>query len=85
MEIPKKVVERLVFASQDRDNTMGDQCRLLEVKAEMREAAKEARNLLKQACEAVIPDLEHYASTHGPGPDKRLAELKVALNNIKEE
>lgn len=31
----------------------------------------------------VLPDLEHYASTHGSGPDKRLAKLKKVLARVK--
>lgn len=33
--------------------------------------------------EAVLPDLEHYVSTHGPGPDVRLAAFKEALATTK--
>lgn len=33
------------------------------------------------AIRAVLPDLEHYVSTHGPGPDVRLAALKKALGD----
>lgn len=32
-----------------------------------------------EAIAAVLPDLEHYARTHGTGPDIRLAALKSAL------
>ena len=34
---------------------------------------------LLEALEAVIPDLEHYVATHGPGPDKRLALARAAI------
>ena len=34
---------------------------------------------LLDALEAVIPDLEHYVATHGPGPDKRLALARAAI------
>ena len=34
---------------------------------------------LLDALEAVIPDLEHYVATHGPGPDKRLAAARAAI------
>ena len=34
---------------------------------------------LLDALEAVIPDLEHYVATHGPGPDKRLAIARAAI------
>jgi hypothetical protein len=27
----------------------------------------------------VLPDLSHYASTHGPGPDRRLAVARAAI------
>lgn len=35
---------------------------------------------LRDLINAVLPDLEHYAATHGPGPDQRLRDLKHALN-----
>lgn len=35
-------LERLSFAAMCRDNTMGDQCRLIEVKAELAAANKQA-------------------------------------------
>ena len=34
---------------------------------------------LLEALEAVLPDLEHYVATHGPGPDKRLAIARAAM------
>ena len=34
---------------------------------------------LLAALEAVLPDLEHYVATHGPGPDKRLAIARAAI------
>ena len=34
---------------------------------------------LLDALEAVLPDLEHYVATHGPGPDKRLALARAAI------
>ena len=34
---------------------------------------------LYAAMRACLADLEHYASTHGPGPDLRLAEARAAL------
>ncbi len=42
---------------------------------------KDRRQLeaLKAAIEACLPDLEHYAATHGTGPDVRLAALKGTL------
>jgi len=40
---------RLEFAAQCRDNTSGDACRLLEVKAELAEAAKQARAAIAKA------------------------------------
>jgi len=35
---------------------------------------------LTEAIKACIPDLEHYVSTHGAGPDVRLAKLNNVLN-----
>ena len=34
---------------------------------------------LLEALEAVLPDLEHYVATHGPGPDKRLVAARAAI------
>jgi hypothetical protein len=34
---------------------------------------------LAEALLACLPDLEHYVSTHGPGPDKRLESARAAL------
>ncbi len=31
------------------------------------------------AIDSCLPDLEHYAATHGPGPDRRLVVLKQSL------
>ena len=38
---------------------------------------------LLEALEAVLPDLEHYVATHGPGPDKRLAAARAAIAKAK--
>ena len=38
---------------------------------------------LVTAVKAVLGDLEHYVSTHGPGPDRRLADLKLALAAVE--
>ena len=40
---------------------------------------------LTEAVKVVIPDLQHYVSTHGAGPDNRLAALELTLSNIEEE
>lgn len=34
---------------------------------------------LLEACKAVLPDLERYVSTHGPGPDRRLDMIRTAI------
>ena len=47
----------------------------LAANARLRAAAPE----LLEALEAVLPDLEHYVATHGPGPDKRLAIARAAI------
>ena len=39
---------------------------------------------LLRCLDECVPDLEHYESTHGPGPDRRLAELKVALADYRQ-
>jgi hypothetical protein len=39
------------------------------------EAIEAARSAIREC----LPDLEHYVSTHGPGPDARLKELRDAL------
>jgi hypothetical protein len=38
-----------------------------------------AHQRLVAAVARCLPDLEHYASTRGPGPDVRLAELLEAM------
>lgn len=43
----------------------------------------EKHEAMIQALEAVVPDLEHYVSTHGPGPDVRLAAFKEAMATVK--
>lgn len=37
------------------------------------------RDQLLEALEACLPDLQHYVSTHGPGPDARLAAAVAAI------
>ena len=39
---------------------------------------------LLAALDAVLPDLEHYVATHGPGPDRRLAQARAAIAAAKE-
>ena len=34
---------------------------------------------LLSALEECLPDLKHYVSTHGPGPDRRLATAIAAI------
>jgi len=34
---------------------------------------------LAEALAACLPDLKHYAATHGPGPDRRLEAALSAL------
>lgn len=34
---------------------------------------------LLEALQACLPDLEHYAATHGPGPDQRLIVARGAI------
>jgi len=38
---------------------------------------------LLETAEGVLADLEHYVSTHGPGPDVRLKALKAAIAKAK--
>lgn len=38
---------------------------------------------LLAALEACLPDLKHYVATHGPGPDRRLADALVAIAKAK--
>ena len=42
-------LERLSFAAECRDNTMGDACRLIEVKAELASANQQARAAIAKA------------------------------------
>ena len=44
----------------------------------MGDASANAHDLL-EAAKAVLPDLERYVRTHGPGPDRRLDALKPAI------
>ncbi len=44
---------------------------------------REAYWALIDAVAAVLPDLRHYVSTHGPGPDYRLASLTEAWENAQ--
>lgn len=50
-----RALQRLEVAACNRDNTMGDLCRLLEVKAELWEAAKAARQVLADAYYDAVP------------------------------
>lgn len=44
-----EALRRLTFAAANRDNTMGDPCRLLECKAELEAAGREARAAISKA------------------------------------
>jgi len=46
------------------------------------EEIRKQRDKLVAAVQSCLPDLEHYAATHGPGPDKRLDALKLALDQV---
>jgi len=53
-------------------------------RAEADEAEANARLMaaapeLAEALAACLPDLKHYAATHGPGPDKRLETALAAM------
>lgn len=48
------------------------------------EAVKNDAELLA-AAQAVVVDLERFASKQGPGPDLRLERLKTAISSIKGE
>ena len=48
------------------------------------EVLLQRENLVK-AINECLPDLQHYADSHGPGPDVRLAALKAVLNEIRAE
>ena len=48
-----EALTRLEFAAQCRDHTLGDPCRLLEVKAELAAAAEQARAAIAKAKGAV--------------------------------
>ena len=51
-----KALTRLEFAAQCRDNTLGDPCRLLDVKAELAAAAEQARAAIAKAGGNIPPD-----------------------------
>jgi hypothetical protein len=38
---------------------------------------------LLEALEDCLADLQHYVSTHGPGPDSRLAKAEAAIAKAK--
>lgn len=38
---------------------------------------------LLSALEAIIPDMQHYVSTHGWGPDKRLETALTAIEKAR--
>lgn len=38
---------------------------------------------LLAACRDILPDLIHYAATHGPGPDKRLDAMRAAIDKTQ--
>lgn len=42
---------------------------------------KSEKDLLT-AAKDVVADLKHYVSTHGPGPDRRLAALEQAIERV---
>lgn len=48
-----------------------------------RKTAPAGRFDLIAACRDVLPDLEHYAGTHGPGPDRRLAHLRRTIEQCE--
>ncbi len=49
--VPKLIaaLERLELAASNRENVMGDPCRLIEVRGELNAAAAQARDALKEA------------------------------------
>jgi hypothetical protein len=47
-----EALRRLTFAAASRDNTMGDPCRLLECKAELAAATREAQAIIARATNA---------------------------------
>ena len=51
IKLLRSALGRLVLAANCRENMLGDPCRLLEVQAELRDAAKEGRALLSDNCE----------------------------------
>lgn len=53
--------------------------RFAEGEAQFVARAVNAHEELVGAASGVLADLEHYANSHGPGPDKRLARLRAAL------
>jgi len=48
-----------------------------------RDEAREGLRKLRTAIKPCIADLEHYVSTHGPGPDKRLDYLSNAMEGLE--
>lgn len=59
-----------------------DSRRTMQAFALLREELNHVRSVnadLLAALEAIMPDLKHYAATHGPGPDERLTAARAAL------
>ena len=44
---------------------------------------RKQRDGLLAALEMCLPDLKHYASTHGPGPDRRMEQANAAIDKAK--
>jgi len=49
------------------------------------ESLQKENDELKSAARNVIPDLLHYAATHGPGPDSRAKDLIETLKMTRQE
>lgn len=60
-----------------------DLAELLRTGVTLKPVEQDTSDQLLEAASAVMLDLDHYASTHGPGPDRRRDALWAAIDAAK--
>lgn len=81
----KKPLSAALHAVTDAFEALPDNQYSVSVGFEAVQALREYKPLILAAPDLLaaladcLPDLEHYASTHGPGPDRRLEAAKAAI------